>query len=143
MAISPNGWDVEVVGCPPGSAEAVFFLRISFTSVQTPGSDDVDSCKRCRVARGEPWFYLRLGKWSAGLTLIRVLRGCLWLESCLGVTDGRANVSLETGPRTQVPDPEAVGKGNAPHQTPRGVRALARLHRQQRWIVAFSCFPKS
>jgi hypothetical protein len=36
----------------------------------------------------ERWFYLRLGR--AGLTLLLVLRGCLWLCSCLGVTLCRA-----------------------------------------------------
>ena len=64
-------------------------------------------CKRVRVARGEPWFYLRLGP-EAGLTLIRVLREGLWLDECLGLTVGRANDLVETAPRTLVPDPGAV-----------------------------------
>ncbi len=32
------------------------------------------------------------------------------------MTVGRANDSLETAPRTLVPDPGAVGEGNAPHR---------------------------
>jgi len=66
-----------------------------------------------RVALGEPWFYLRLGR-EAGLSLIRVLREGLWLGECLGVTVSRANDLVETGPRTLVPDPGAVAEGNVP-----------------------------
>jgi hypothetical protein len=73
----------------------------------------LDLYKRVRVALGEPWFYLRLGR-QAGLSLIRVLREGLWLDECLGVTVSRANDSLETAPRTRVPESGAVAEGNAP-----------------------------
>ena len=53
---------------------------------------------------------------EAGLRLFRVLRGGLELGECLGETAGRANVLLETTPRTRVPDPEAVGQGVTPHR---------------------------
>ena len=76
-------------------------------------------CWTNRSAEGratrEPRFYLRLGP-RAGLTLVRVLRGGLELGECLGVTAGRANGSLETAPRTLVPDPGAVGEEQAPHR---------------------------
>lgn len=64
----------------------------------------------------EPWFYLRLGRWgrpdafsgSAGEpTVIRVPRR----------TVGRANVQLETAPRTSIPDSGAASEGNAPHRS--------------------------
>jgi hypothetical protein len=58
------------------------------------------------VRRCEPWFYLRLG--TAGLTLLLVLRGCLWLCTCLGVTLCRAvrlklRLSLAPGSVTYEP----------------------------------------
>src|SRR6266542_951095 len=40
-------------------------------------------------------------------------------------------------------NPEAVSGANDPTPWPPGSRALTRLNRQLRWIVAFSCFPKS
>jgi len=40
---------------------------------------------------------------GAGLTLLRVLRGSLGLDECLGVTAGRANDFVETAPRNRVP----------------------------------------
>src|SRR5438876_2470318 len=55
-------------------------------------------------------------RYPAGLTLVRVLRGGLELAKYLGVTAGRANESLETAPRTRVPDPGAVGEGHASHR---------------------------
>gem|GEM_PF-4201540 len=51
--------------------------------------------------------------------LFRVLRGGLELGECLGETASRANVLLETAPRTLVPDPGAVGEGNVPTPSPR------------------------
>ena len=56
---------------------------------------------------------------EAGLRLFRVLRGGLELIEYLGETVGRANVLLETTPRTLVPDPGAVGQGSDPTPLPR------------------------
>ncbi len=44
----------------------------------------------------------------ASLTLFLVLRGGLELGECLGLTAGRANGSVETAPRTVVPEHGAV-----------------------------------
>jgi hypothetical protein len=53
---------------------------------------------------------------TAGLTLLPVLRGGLELDEYLGVTAGRANESLETAPRTVVPDPGAAASERHPHR---------------------------
>src|SRR3970040_1346648 len=55
-------------------------------------TDPLDVVRSARVARREPWFYLRLGT-PAGLTLLRVLREGLWLGTCLGVTLAGRNAS--------------------------------------------------
>ena len=79
---------------------------------------------------------------AAGLWLIRVLRGSLGLGECLGETAGRANVLLETVPRTLVPDPGASSKENDPLTVASQVRALARLRRQLCRIEALSSLPQ-
>ena len=77
-----------------------------------------------------------------GLTLIRVLREGLRLDKCLGVTEAGLMTWDETCSRTLSRIAESVGEGNAP--TARSwIRALARLHRQLRWIVALSCLPET
>ena len=83
--------------------------------VLAPASDPLGGrVQACRVARGEPWFYLRLGR-AAGLTLFRVLREGLWLGECLGMTEDRADDLVETASRTLVPDLEVDGEWNAPY----------------------------
>ena len=76
----------------------------------------MDTCKRW-VGRARRTMVLsetrRIGRpdaysGSAGGPTVR-------LGECLGLTGGRANDSLETAPRTLVPDPGADGEGNAPH----------------------------
>jgi hypothetical protein len=78
-----------------------------------------------------------------GLTLVRVLRKGLWLGECLARLPGRANAQDETAFRTHVPHPGAERGTNAPTSRRPGSRALGRLHRQLRWIVALSSFPQS
>lgn len=138
MAISPDVWDEEVFGCP-GVGGAVFFRIVVLASSSRSASGHMQACGS---RSGEPWFYLRLGTW-AGLTLFRVLRGSLRLGKCLGVTVCRAKDSLETAPRTLVPDRGADGRGQRPRTETSWIQALVRLHRQLCWIVAFSCFPES
>ena len=58
----------------------------------------VDVCKRRRVARGEPWFYLRLGV-TAGLTLFRVLQEGLSLDESLSPRRAGRNAQGETASR--------------------------------------------
>jgi hypothetical protein len=54
---------------------------------------------------------------GAGLTLLRVQRGCLRLDECLGVTEGRANDFVETVPHTLVPDSRATDEDDVmPHR---------------------------
>lgn len=72
--------------------------------------------------------------------LFRVLREGLWFRECLGLTRGRANTDLETVSRTPGPGSGAAGEGT-PRTAASWVPALVRLHRQLRWIVAFSCLP--
>lgn len=52
---------------------------------------------------------------TAGLTLFQVLRGGLWLDSCLGMTMCRANVSIETAPHTCVQELQERSKHNVTH----------------------------
>lgn len=122
LTISPESFRGEAVG-RFRVRRAVFFGIVVFA---LSSRSVLDVCKREGFARGEPWFYLRLGS-KAGLTLFRVLREGLRLHECLGVTASRANAADETVSRTLVPDPGAAGENNAPrrHLVAPGISALA------------------
>lgn len=63
-------------------------------------------------ARGEPWFYLRLGRDATGLRLIRVLREGLWSDVDLGETSAGPTPCVRLPP---APGPDLLepGAGNA------------------------------
>ena len=118
--------------CPEQSAPIAEWVRLagaagvweqsssaSFTSLETPDPTWTNASAGVARTRTTVLSETRPG---AGLTLLRVLRGGLALDECLGVTAGRANGPLETAPRTLVPDPGAVGEGNVPAPWPRGSR---------------------
>lgn len=103
----------------------------------------MDGASVRRVARGEPWFYLRLGpagrpdaySGSAGEPIDIQ-------DECLDVTVVGQTFRVETGSRIPCPESSSRGRENVP-TTALEEPALARLHRQLRWIVPFSRFPES
>ena len=122
LTVSPVVLDTEVLFC--FRVRGSVFFRIVLLDVA------LVRCVWTLAKRGgshssEPWFYLRLGT-CAGLTLLRVLRGGLGLDECLGMTVGRANVLVETAPRTVVREPRAAMRERNPHLGPRdSVRYVA------------------
>ena len=86
LALSP------LVGLAGSSESGVLDESVFVWGHDDPRLDDrsrPDLIEWTWVVRREPWFYLRL----SGLTLLRVLRKGLELDSCLSMTASRAYVS--------------------------------------------------
>ena len=90
-------------------------------------------------ARGEPWFYRRLGRPPTGLRLFRVLREGLGSVECLSDW-GWANDCIETASRTHVPDDWSHQRGSELPRRGRtsGISALAPSASLDRRILPFS-----